>query len=115
MSGIKINGNLNEGGIDVCIEVNKMDKKGGQGHLGIDSEGNRVDVNGMEKNNGNGMEKTNENEMEKIKGNEMEKINVNGMKKSNRALMEENVTISMKEPEKSIFNKFVNGSFFKGK
>ena len=89
MSGIKINGNLNEGGI------------------GIDSEGNRVDVNGMEKNNGNGMEK--------IKGNEMEKINVNGMKKSNRALMEENVTISMKEPEKSIFNKFVNGSFFKGK
>ena len=107
MSGIKINGNLNEGGIDVCIEVNKMDKKGGQGHLGIDSEGNRVDVNGMEKNNGNGMEK--------IKGNEMEKINVNGMKKSNRALMEENVTISMKEPEKSIFKKFVNGSFFKGK
>lgn len=97
MSGIKINGNLNEGGI------------------GIDSEGNRVDVNGMEKNNGNGMEKTNGNEMEKIKGNEMEKINVNGMKKSNRALMEENVTISMKEPEKSIFNKFVNGSFFKGK
>ena len=99
MSGIKINGNLNEGGIDVCIEVNKMDKKGGQGHLGIDSEGNRVDVNGMEKTNGH----------------EMEKINVNGMKKSNRALMEENVTISMKEPEKSIFNKFVNGSFFKGK
>ena len=80
MSGIKINGNLNEGGNDElkngCLEINKMEKK--VGHLGMDSEGNGVFVNGMEKNNGNG-------------------------------------TMNMKEGEKSIFKKFVNGSFFKGK
>lgn len=93
MSGIKINGNLNEGGNDElkngCLEINKMEKK--VGHLGMDSEGNAVVVNGMEKNNGNGMEKCNE------------------------TLIEENVTMNMKEGEKSIFKKFVNGSFLKGK
>ena len=84
MSGIKINGNLNEGGNDEMME-----KK--VGHLGMDSEGNAVVVNGMEKNNGNGMEKC------------------------NGTLNEANVTMNMKEGEKSIFKKFVNGSFFKGK